>query len=396
VHARPDHSSGRLKTHSLRMQRKKFAFDLLRISSTHTTTHTRNMSTNTTTKKRKSAINSSIVTKKAKVSHSAAQPAALKSALKKSTEKTAAEPPVVTTLDDTDGKTNLTEDQTAALLAGFSSSDDEAASDGEEEVGVAIEKLPQAPRVKDIQKSIQKSTTSDPEKTPGVIYLGRIPHGFYEPQMRAYFSQFGDILHLRLARNRKTGRSRHYAFIEFASRAVAEIVAKTMDKYLLFGHILQVRTVPPEQVKEGMWKTKGREGKRPPPRNRMEGNWLKKGMTREGWEKRIEREAKKREEKREKLKEMGYEFDMPALKSVASVPVWTEMVGENENAVEVEEALKVLDEAAPVPVVGIEEEVTVISAPSDSPAGAQAKSTKKRQSSKANEKAKKKAKTLKI
>jgi nucleolar protein 15 len=37
----------------------------------------------------------------------------------------------------------------------------------------------------------------------GVVYLGRIPHGFYEDQMRAYFSQFGDISRLRLSRNKR-------------------------------------------------------------------------------------------------------------------------------------------------------------------------------------------------
>jgi len=36
-----------------------------------------------------------------------------------------------------------------------------------------------------------------------VVYVGRIPHGFYEEQMRAYFSQFGVIKNLRLSRNKK-------------------------------------------------------------------------------------------------------------------------------------------------------------------------------------------------
>jgi RNA recognition motif-containing protein len=39
----------------------------------------------------------------------------------------------------------------------------------------------------------------------GVIYLGRVPHGFYEAQMKAYFSQFGDVTRLRLSRNKKVG-----------------------------------------------------------------------------------------------------------------------------------------------------------------------------------------------
>jgi hypothetical protein len=40
-----------------------------------------------------------------------------------------------------------------------------------------------------------------------VLYLGRIPHGFYEDEMKAYFEQFGDVSRLRLARNKKVGEA---------------------------------------------------------------------------------------------------------------------------------------------------------------------------------------------
>lgn len=36
-----------------------------------------------------------------------------------------------------------------------------------------------------------------------IIYVGRIPHGFYEKQMRSYFSQFGKILRIKISRNRR-------------------------------------------------------------------------------------------------------------------------------------------------------------------------------------------------
>lgn len=52
-------------------------------------------------------------------------------------------------------------------------------------------------------------------KKSSVIYLGRIPHGFYEEQMRGYFEQFGEVTRLRLSRSKKTAKSRGYAFIEF-------------------------------------------------------------------------------------------------------------------------------------------------------------------------------------
>ncbi|CAH9108635.1 unnamed protein product [Cuscuta epithymum] len=87
-----------------------------------------------------------------------------------------------------------------------------------------------------------------------VLYIGRIPHGFYENEMEGFFKQFGDIKRLRIARNRKTGKSKHYGFIEFESPEVAKIVAETMHNYLLFEHVLQVRIVPPERVHPKLWK----------------------------------------------------------------------------------------------------------------------------------------------
>lgn len=92
-----------------------------------------------------------------------------------------------------------------------------------------------------------------------VVYVGRIPHGFFEEEMRAYFGQFGEITRLRLSRNRTTGASRHYAFIEFRHLAVAKIVAETMDGYLLFNHLLQVRVLPEEQVHQELFKGANRK-----------------------------------------------------------------------------------------------------------------------------------------
>jgi len=82
----------------------------------------------------------------------------------------------------------------------------------------------------------------------GVVYLSRIPHGFYEEQMRAYFSQFGEITRLRMARNKRTGASKHFAFIEFRHEAVARIVVETMHNYLMFGRLLQCCLVPAEKL----------------------------------------------------------------------------------------------------------------------------------------------------
>ncbi|XP_009353769.2 uncharacterized RNA-binding protein C1827.05c [Pyrus x bretschneideri] len=87
-----------------------------------------------------------------------------------------------------------------------------------------------------------------------VLYIGRIPHGFYEKEMEGFFGQFGSIKRLRIARNKKTGKSKHFGFIEFEDPEVAKVVADTMHNYLLFEHVLQVHLIPPQKVHPKLWK----------------------------------------------------------------------------------------------------------------------------------------------
>ncbi|EAW61378.1 hCG1979894, isoform CRA_a, partial [Homo sapiens] len=45
----------------------------------------------------------------------------------------------------------------------------------------------------------------------------------------------GTVTRFRLSRNKRTGNSKGYAFVEFESESVAEIVAETMNNYLFVG-----------------------------------------------------------------------------------------------------------------------------------------------------------------
>jgi nucleolar protein 15 len=122
----------------------------------------------------------------------------------------------------------------------------------------------------------------------GTIYLGRIPHGFHEEEMKSYFSQFGEITRLRLSRNKtvrplptplallpytpfltQSGASKHYAFIEFAYASVAKIVQETMDNYLLAGHILVCKVVPDDEIHPKLWIGANRKF-RPVPKGRRD------------------------------------------------------------------------------------------------------------------------------
>jgi nucleolar protein 15 len=210
------------------------------------------------------------------------------------------------------------DDQTVALLKGFESDGDEedATKEGGLKEGKKVPKVPTLTNQN--KKAMKRAAESDTPEKPGVVFVGHIPHGFYEHEMRAYFEQFGTILQLRLSRNPKTGASKHYAFIQFASASVAEIVAKTMDSYLLFNHILKVRLIPDEQVPETLFKGANRRFKKIP-WNKMAGRKLALGSTEAEWEKRIETEETRRADKAEKMKAIGYEFDAPQIKSAKGV-----------------------------------------------------------------------------
>jgi nucleolar protein 15 len=210
------------------------------------------------------------------------------------------------------------EDQTDAFLKGFESENDES----ENEDKPVVREIPAIPELdKKEQKRLKKLNKKGPSSDgPGTIYLGRIPHGFYENEMKQYFKQFGDITNLRLSRNRQTGRSKHYAFVEFSSVEVAEIVAKTMDNYLLFGHILKCKTIPQEQIHAGLWEGANKRFKKVP-WNKIEGRKLDLAKTEAEWEKKTEREKSRRVAKAEKLKQdFSYEFQAPELKSAKHVP----------------------------------------------------------------------------
>lgn len=72
-----------------------------------------------------------------------------------------------------------------------------------------------------------------------VVYLGHLPFGFFEKQIRGFFTQFGSVGRVRVSRSKKTANSRGYAFVEFHDLECAEVVVETMDNFLLYGRLLK-------------------------------------------------------------------------------------------------------------------------------------------------------------
>ncbi|KAF1801296.1 hypothetical protein V8B55DRAFT_1389679 [Mucor lusitanicus] len=220
---------------------------------------------------------------------------------------------------------DLTEEQEEALrkeILGDMASSDEDEDSSDEEVDaidsneniVTLDGKKMEESMTETKKTFDKKSKA--VKTPkaeekGVVYLGRIPHGFYEKEMRGYFSQFGDISRLRLSRNKKTGRSKHYGFIEFESADVAEIVAETMNNYLLFEHMLQCKVIPAEKVHESLFAGADKVYKpfNTELRNRQIHN---KKKTPEELEQKCKALKKAEQKLRKEIKEAGIDYDFPS------------------------------------------------------------------------------------
>uniref|UniRef100_A0A804IDT7 RRM domain-containing protein n=1 Tax=Musa acuminata subsp. malaccensis TaxID=214687 RepID=A0A804IDT7_MUSAM len=134
------------------------------------------------------------------------------------------------------------------------------------------------------------------KNTATVLYIGHIPHGFYEEQMEGFFKQFGKIKHLRIARNRK----------------VAKVVADEIHNYLLFEHNLQIHLIPPERVHPKLWR--GVNWRYNPL------NWTKiarkqhnKERTVEEHQRMIKGILKRDEKRRNRIKAAGVEYECPDL-----------------------------------------------------------------------------------
>lgn len=220
-----------------------------------------------------------------------------------------------------------------AYLEGFESSEDEEEDEDkvedefDEETGfskdteksakqkeVLAQAKARAAEIKDTTNSNGTTSNGDKQNTKGrgVLYIGRIPHGFYEDQMNSYFGQFGTITRLRLSRNKKTGKSKHYAFIEFESAEVAKVVAETMDNYLLFGHILKVKLMSEDQVRDDLFVGANRKYKAIP-WNEVNHQKSHEPKTRKYWEDLQAKNKERRAQTQERLKSMGinYSYESP-------------------------------------------------------------------------------------
>lgn len=199
----------------------------------------------------------------------------------------------------------------SVLLPGFSSDDDDSSDEDimdDEPPAFDVAKLPIVAK----DDEVVKIGIVYQSEHRGVLSLSRLPHGFYEDQLKAYFSQFGEVTRVRISRNKKSGKSKHYGFIEFDSASVAQIVADTMDNYLLMGHILQCKMIPKEKVHPELWVGANRKW-RVVPRDRIVRLEHNKPRTEQQQARATRRLVARQNERKRKLEAAGIDYDFEAV-----------------------------------------------------------------------------------
>ncbi|KAG7669661.1 hypothetical protein Ndes2437B_g05845 [Nannochloris sp. 'desiccata'] len=154
----------------------------------------------------------------------------------------------------------------------------------------------------------EPGTSSGDDAPSNVVYIGHIPHGFYEKQMKEYFTQFGKVSKIRISRNKKTGKSKHYGFLEFQNPGVAKVVADAMDGYMFFGQKLQSRVMNRKEVHPELFKGANRVFKKVPWK-KLEVERHNKEVDEELAAKRTKTAEKRDKARKDRIKEAGIDYE---------------------------------------------------------------------------------------
>ena len=156
--------------------------------------------------------------------------------------------------------------------------------------------------------SSKKRKSNASETGSHIVYIGHIPEGFFEKQMRSFFSQFGEVKRIKVFRSAKTMRSKGYGFAEFETPEVAAVVASAMNGYFLGERQLVCNVVANDKVHTGMFL--------PNKRMKLRAEALPPALTEDELIQKSKAKAKRfceaREQKKEKLRNLGFDFELPA------------------------------------------------------------------------------------
>jgi RNA recognition motif-containing protein len=83
------------------------------------------------------------------------------------------------------------------------------------------------------------------------LYVGNLPYSATEEQIRALFSQVGEITYVTVITDRETGRSKGFGFVEMATDEEAQEAIRRFNGYSLQNRSLTVNEARPREERSG-------------------------------------------------------------------------------------------------------------------------------------------------
>lgn len=72
------------------------------------------------------------------------------------------------------------------------------------------------------------------------IYVGQLPYNVSEDDLREMFNEFGEIASINLIKDRFSGRSKGFGFIDMPNNSEADTAIKSLNKSMLQGREIKV------------------------------------------------------------------------------------------------------------------------------------------------------------
>jgi len=73
------------------------------------------------------------------------------------------------------------------------------------------------------------------------IYVANLPSGTTESELKALFSNAGDVMSVNIVKDRQTGQPRGFAFVEMSNQWDARRAVSTLNRKNFMGKDLQVK-----------------------------------------------------------------------------------------------------------------------------------------------------------
>ncbi len=93
------------------------------------------------------------------------------------------------------------------------------------------------------------------------VYVGNLAYSTTEDELRALFSEAGTVASVALIKDRDTGQSKGFAFVEMSSQVEAQKAISMLNGKALNGRDLTVNLARPREERGGFRNNRGGRGR---------------------------------------------------------------------------------------------------------------------------------------